>query len=88
MHELNLYDLTPEQFGTFDVVICSGLLYHLRFPFFGLKRISDVLRIGGDLVLETATWVNDNSTACCFCPIGEESPYDPTRAIRYLTKKT
>ncbi len=86
MHELNLYDLTKEHFGTFDVIICPGVLYHLRFPFFALKRISDVLKPGGLLVLETAIWVNDNSTACCFCPVGAESPYEPTSCTFFNIK--
>lgn len=29
-HDMSLYDLTPEQFGRFDVVFCFGVLYHLR----------------------------------------------------------
>ena len=86
MHEVNVYDLTKEQFGTFDVIICSGVLYHLRFPFFALKRISDVLKLSGLLVLETAVWVDDNTTACCFCPVGAESPYEPTCCTFFNTK--
>lgn len=33
MHELNVYDLSPEIFGKFDVILCFGVLYHLRYPF-------------------------------------------------------
>jgi 2-polyprenyl-3-methyl-5-hydroxy-6-metoxy-1,4-benzoquinol methylase len=78
MHQLNVYDLTPEHFGVFDVVIFAGVLYHLRFPFSGLKRISDVLSLGGRLVLETAIWDDDNQEPLLFCPVGTDSPYEPT----------
>ncbi len=30
MHQFNLYDLTPETFGKFGIVIFPGVLYHLR----------------------------------------------------------
>src|SRR4051812_19563523 len=39
MHRLNLYDLGARlnDLGTFDVIIFAGVLYHLRYPFWGLK---------------------------------------------------
>ena len=78
MQELNLYDLTPETFGLFDVVLCAGVLYHLRFPFWGLKLIHDVLKPGGYVLLETAVFVDENDYAMLFCPTGKDSPYEPT----------
>src|SRR5262245_32260291 len=36
MHEMNLYDLTPDHFGKFDVIVFAGVLYHLRYPNWGL----------------------------------------------------
>jgi SAM-dependent methyltransferase len=78
MHELNLLDLKPETHGTFDVVIFAGVLYHLRYPFWGLKIIRDVLRDGGALVLETAIFVDENQHALLYCPVGSENPYDRT----------
>lgn len=50
-HEDNVYSLTPESHGTFDVVLCFGLLYHLRHPMLALDRIADVCT--GRLFLET-----------------------------------
>jgi 2-polyprenyl-3-methyl-5-hydroxy-6-metoxy-1,4-benzoquinol methylase len=78
MHELNLLDLRSQTFGTFDVVICAGVLYHLRYPFYGLKIIRDVLKDGGALVLETAIFADENRLALLYCPIGSENPYDRT----------
>ena len=86
MHQLNIYDLTKEHFGGFDVVICAGVLYHLGFPFLGLKRIADVLVEKGTLVLEPAVRLDDNREALLFCPIGLESPYEPTSCTFFNSK--
>jgi SAM-dependent methyltransferase len=78
MHEMNLLDLTPETFGLFDVVILAGVLYHLRYPFHGLRIVRDVLTASGVLILETAIIVDDNRYAMLHCPTGADSPYEPT----------
>ena len=77
MHQMNLYDLKPESFGQFDVVIFPGVLYHLRYPFWGLRAIRDVLKIGGHLLIETAIWVGEHNNSMLFCPIGDDNPYAP-----------
>lgn len=38
----NVYDLTPEKFGMFDLVHCGDLLLHLRDPIGALMRIRGV----------------------------------------------
>jgi tRNA (mo5U34)-methyltransferase len=38
--QADLYDLTPEEIGTFDVVLMLGVLYHLRDPLLGLERVA------------------------------------------------
>jgi tRNA (mo5U34)-methyltransferase len=43
---INVYDLTPERIGTFDVVVCGSLLLHLRDPMRGLEAIRSVCRSG------------------------------------------
>jgi SAM-dependent methyltransferase len=86
LEELNLLDLKPETYGKFDVVIFPGVLYHLRYPFWGLKLVRDVLTDGGMLVLETAVLVDDNRLPLLYCPIGSESPYEPTSCTFYNTK--
>ena len=78
MEKMNLYDLKPESFGLFDVVIFPGVLYHLRYPFWGLKAIRDVLKPGGYLITETAIYDGQPNNALLFCPIGNESPYEST----------
>jgi SAM-dependent methyltransferase len=86
LHELNVLDLTPQTFGKFDVVLFPGVLYHLRYPFWALKLIRDVLEDDGKLVLETAVFVDDNQFPLLFCPIGAESPYEPTSCTFFNTK--
>jgi tRNA (mo5U34)-methyltransferase len=40
--EVNVYDLTPERMGTFDVVVCGALLLHLRDPLRALEAVRGV----------------------------------------------
>jgi len=79
MYELNLYDLTPEKFGLFDIIIFPGVLYHLRYPFWGLKRITDCLADKGVLFIETATLLDEElkDKEILYCPV-ENSPYETT----------
>ena len=86
MHRLNLYDLRPDHFGLFDVVIFPGVLYHLRYPFWGLRMIREVLKVGGHLLTETAVWEGGRDRALLFCPVGEESPYEPTSCTFFNEK--
>jgi tRNA (mo5U34)-methyltransferase len=51
LRQANVYDLNPEEFGTFDLVLFLGVLYHLRDPMLALDAISDVAT--GKLILET-----------------------------------
>jgi tRNA (mo5U34)-methyltransferase len=39
---INVYDLSPERLGTFDVVVCGSLLLHLRDPVRALEAIRSV----------------------------------------------
>ena len=41
---INIYDLSPERIGTFDVVVCGTLLLHLRAPFLALEAIASVCK--------------------------------------------
>jgi tRNA (mo5U34)-methyltransferase len=51
-YTLNIYDLKPELLGQFDLVLCLGVLYHLRHPLLGLEKARSVCK--GSLILETA----------------------------------
>src|SRR5262245_60732584 len=49
--QLNIYELAPDALGTFDIVLCLGVLYHLRHPLLGLERIHSICT--DLLILET-----------------------------------
>ena len=49
--DIDVMDLSPEQVGTFDLVLFLGVLYHLPHPLLALERIASVTR--DLLVLET-----------------------------------
>jgi SAM-dependent methyltransferase len=40
--EVSVYDLSPEDLGSFDVVVCGSLLLHLREPLRALEAIRSV----------------------------------------------
>jgi tRNA (mo5U34)-methyltransferase len=40
--EISVYDLHPDQVGTFDVVVCGSLMLHLRDPIRALEAIRSV----------------------------------------------
>ncbi|HEX6086503.1 MAG TPA: class I SAM-dependent methyltransferase [Thermoanaerobaculia bacterium] len=46
-------ELTPERDGTFDVILCCGLLYHLDEPVAHLRQLESLLAPQGLLFLDT-----------------------------------
>lgn len=64
---IDVLDLTPEQVGTFDLVLFLGVLYHMRHPLLALERIASVTR--DMLILETHVDALDcNRPAAIFYP--------------------
>jgi tRNA (mo5U34)-methyltransferase len=49
----NVYNLSPERHGTFDVVLFMGVLYHLRKPLAALDAIRSVMNPGAQLFVGT-----------------------------------
>lgn len=47
-----IYDLDPDKLGHFDIVLCLGVIYHLRYPLLGLDNIRRVCK--RDLYVESA----------------------------------
>ena len=37
--QMDMYDLTPDRIGRFDVVLFMGVLYHLKHPLLALERV-------------------------------------------------
>jgi tRNA (mo5U34)-methyltransferase len=51
LRQANVYDLDPAEYGTFDLVLFLGVLYHLRDPMLALDKIASVSR--GKAIIET-----------------------------------
>lgn len=49
----NVYNLSPETYGQFDVVFFLGVLYHLRKPLAALDAIRSVMRDGAQMFVAT-----------------------------------
>lgn len=77
MHQLNLYDLSSESFGKFDIILLFGVLYHLRYPFWGLKKVVDCLADEGLLLIESGMIIDQRlkTNDFLYCPV-EKSPYE------------
>lgn len=43
-HHMNIYDISPESLGIFDIVFFFGVYYHLKHPLLALERIASVTR--------------------------------------------
>jgi len=54
----SVYELEPSDFGTYDFVLMYGVLYHLKFPLYGLYRAASVCR--QVFLLETHVTLNDD----------------------------
>lgn len=52
-HVDNVYNLSVERYGTFDLVLFLGVLYHLRHPLLALDHIWDVCNEGAQVFIES-----------------------------------
>lgn len=46
----SVYDIHPDLFGMFDVVVFSGVHYHFKHPLLALERVSSVMKHGAELL--------------------------------------
>src|SRR5260370_16321995 len=64
---LDVYQLDPARHGMFDIVLCLGVLYHLKHPLLALEKICAVTRelcIMDSFVVDGEAWLR-----------GEPPPY-------------
>lgn len=74
--EIDILDLSPDIIGTFDLVLCLGVLYHMRHPLLSLEKVFSVT--GNQLILETTVELfSEDRPAMVFYP-GTEFANDPT----------
>lgn len=75
---IDVMDLDPEKVGVFDMVLCLGVLYHMRHPLLCLERIASVTAPGGMVILEThVEMLRIKRPAMAFYP-GAELNRDPS----------
>lgn len=74
-HE-DVFDLSPQELGSFDVVLCLGLLYHVHSPVLLLERAGEMC--AGLLVIDTAI----ASSPDPILMLGSESSDDPRMALK------
>ena len=55
--DIDVYDISPETVGTFDIVLFTGVLYHSRHPLLALECAASVC--AGTLVAETVLDATD-----------------------------
>ncbi len=67
----SVYDLNPKTFGTFDLVMFFGVLYHLRHPLLALEKIHSICT--GTLLMQTSTCSDRSDT-----PLAEFHPFGIT----------
>jgi tRNA (mo5U34)-methyltransferase len=78
----NVYDLSERTFGTFDLVMFFGVLYHLRHPILAIEKIFSVT--SGTLLLQTASFEEPSLGdvgAAKFHPFGIESGPADSRVL-------
>jgi tRNA (mo5U34)-methyltransferase len=74
--EMEVLELGPELVGVFDVVLCLGVLYHMKHPLLALERVASVTR--ELLVIEThVDLLSSRRPAMALYP-GAEHNDDPT----------
>ncbi len=52
-YHANVKDIKKLNIGKFDIIICSGLLYHLEDPFLFLKQMNEILNPNGLIMIDT-----------------------------------
>ena len=70
--EIDFFDFKTKE--KFDVIIFSGILFHLKYPILALEMVSNLLKKDGKLI-ESAMFSDQNEKALLYCPNLEESHY-------------
>lgn len=88
MEEENLLHVIDDPY---DIVMCFGVLYHLRFPMAGLLSLLHLVKPGGKLLIETACLSRllpagtlSSDVPLLYCPF-EPNPYEPT-SVSYFNR--
>jgi tRNA (mo5U34)-methyltransferase len=89
----NLFEVTPERHGAFDLVLCLGLMYHLEDPMGALRRLravtrevciidTEVARTGAPIEVERGPFVGVVATQEAIAVIAEpEFKWNPLNSV-------
>jgi tRNA (mo5U34)-methyltransferase len=73
---IDVMELSPDEIGTWDLVLFLGVLYHLRDPVTAIERVASVT--GDQLILETETALTWCRHPAGLLFPGDELAHDPT----------
>jgi SAM-dependent methyltransferase len=71
----SMYSIDPVP--TFDIILFFGVLYHLRYPMIGLRKLTQALKPDGLMFIETSIYDTQETIPLLYCPVSEK-PYEPT----------
>lgn len=79
MYEESIYNLKMKAMaGFYDITMLFGLLYHLRYPFNGLRSAINVTKQGGLILIESGFFRSEpQDIPLMYCPFVENNPYEP-----------
>ena len=60
----SIYEDRSDWRQSFDIIYCSGVLYHVTDPLLLLRICFCYLRPGGRLIIETKAWTDNQESAC------------------------
>jgi len=70
--EIEVMDLSEENVGKYDLVLCLGILYHMENPFGMCRKMREICKKDGMLILETHMDMQDiDKPAMAFYPTTE-----------------
>ena len=75
----SVYNLSVEEIGQFDLVLCLGVIYHLRYPLLALDVLHSICK--SDMILETQIcdkyYLNTKGDICNLGDLGPELTKTP-----------
>jgi tRNA (mo5U34)-methyltransferase len=76
--DMDVYDISKEKIGSFDIILFLGVLYHLKYPLLALEKIFQCLNDGGMALIETEYMKNLSKEPQLWYVGGGQYNMDPT----------
>ena len=75
---IDIFELSPQRIGTFDIVFFFGVIYHMRNPLGALEHLRSVTASGGLAIVESFSAMNQRKEPLLTFYPGSECGNDPT----------